>query len=538
MLNNEYWEDRYRAEEKARELADKRVAFQLQGVYQQHANNIQKEIDSFWQSYADKEGITKLEAKQRADKLDMVNVEFKARQLVERANRLRQRGQKVTSKDFTKAENDLMRLYNLKMKTSRLEVLQANIKLHQYDLALSEFEIIDKHLVESIRRENIFSAGVLNMTLGSFEASKISADSIVYANFNNATWSSRVWERQNELRDIVKKGVADTVLRGKGTNVLINNLKKEFDVSYGYARRLAVTESARVYSEAQKANYDANGVEWFEVMTELKACQICQPFNGKIFKVSELVPALNAPPFHPNCRCTTVPHFLIDLKRVGRDEEFLHADMNNKNQSSKYIAEDRGKMYNQDTRETKARFYSGQLLSKISKAEPKITSDMQRIAGENQLAGLEFRKKTAESLARKITADSQVENISSAEAASKINDALRYTTIFDSDTFTEEYSKMKQKLIAEGYRVVKVKNTWITNGPYKGVNTVIEKDGINFEMQYHTQESFDLKNGPLHELYEKRRLSSTTKAERHKLDAEMVKLSKTLKVPKNIERVE
>ena len=538
MLNNEYWEDRYRAEEKARELADKRVAFQLQGVYQQHANNIQKEIDSFWQSYADKEGITKLEAKQRADKLDMVNVEFKARQLVERANRLRQRGQKVTSKDFTKAENDLMRLYNLKMKTSRLEVLQANIKLHQYDLALSEFEIIDKHLVESIRRENIFSAGVLNMTLGSFEASKISADSIVYANFNNATWSSRVWERQNELRDIVKKGVADTVLRGKGTNVLINNLKKEFDVSYGYARRLAVTESARVYSEAQKANYDANGVEWFEVMTELKACQICQPFNRRIFKVSELVPALNAPPFHPNCRCTTVPHFLIDLKRVGRDEEFLHADMNNKNQSSKYIAEDRGKMYNQDTRETKARFYSGQLLSKISKAEPKITSDMQRIAGENQLAGLEFRKKTAESLARKITADSQVENISSAEAASKINDALRYTTIFDSDTFTEEYSKMKQKLIAEGYRVVKVKNTWITNGPYKGVNTVIEKDGINFEMQYHTQESFDLKNGPLHELYEKRRLSSTTKAERHKLDAEMVKLSKTLKVPKNIERVE
>lgn len=321
MLTNKYWEDRYRAEEKARELADKRVAYQLNGVYQQHANNIQKEIDSFWQRYADKEGITKLEAKQRADRLDMVNVEFKARQLVERANRLRQRGQKVTSEDFTKAENDLMRLYNLKMKTSRLGVLQANIKLHQYDLALSEFEIIDKHLTESIRRENLFSAGVLNLTLGSFEASKVSADSILYANFNNATWSSRIWERQSELRDIVKKGVADTVLRGKGTNVLINNLRKEFDVSYGYARRLAVTESARVYSEAQKANYDANSVEEFEIMTELKACQICQPFNGKIFKVSELVPALNAPPFHPNCRCTTVPHFR--KKQSNADEQMV-----------------------------------------------------------------------------------------------------------------------------------------------------------------------------------------------------------------------
>ena len=342
MLTSKYWEDRYRAEEKARELADKRVAYQLHGVYQQHANNIQKEIDSFWQRYADKEGITKLEAKQRADRLDMVNVEFKARQLVERANRLRQRGQKVTSNDFTKAENDLLKLYNLKMKTSRLEVLQANIKLHQYDLALSEFEIIDKHLTESIRRENLFSAGVLNMTLGSFEASKVSADSIVYANFYGSNWSTNIWTRQNELRDIVKKGVADTVLRGKGTNVLINNLRKEFDVSYGYARRLAVTESARVYSEAQKANYEANGVEEFEVMTELKACKICQPFNGKKFKVSELVPALNAPPFHPNCRCTTVPVFRKDSKRYGKDNDIDYKALNNK-----YVAKGGEKVYNQ-----------------------------------------------------------------------------------------------------------------------------------------------------------------------------------------------
>lgn len=309
MSLNKYWEDRYRAEEKAREMADKSTAQQLNGIYEQNRNNIQKEIDSFWQRYADSEGVTKLEAKQRADRLDMAVVEFRAKQLVERANRLRERGQQVTSRDFTKVENSLMKLYNLKMKTSRLEVLQANIQLHQYDLALNEFEIIDKHLTESIRRENLFSAGVLGDTLGSFTASKVSAVSLVFANFKGANWSNKLWTRQNELREVVRKGVADGVLRGQGTAHLINKLKKEFDVSYSYARRLAVTESARVYSEAQKANYEANGVDEFEIMTEAKACPICQPFNGKTDKVSELVPALNAPPFHPNCRCTTVPHF-------------------------------------------------------------------------------------------------------------------------------------------------------------------------------------------------------------------------------------
>ena len=127
----------------------------------------------------------------------------------------------------------------------------------------------------------------------------------------------------------------------KGTNVLINNLKKEFDVSYGYARRLAVTESARVYSEAQKSNYEANGVEEFESMTDLKACQTCQPFNGKIFKVSELVPALNAPTFQPNCRCTTVLHFRKDVHRYERDNDTDYKALN------KHVSKGREKMYNQ-----------------------------------------------------------------------------------------------------------------------------------------------------------------------------------------------
>ncbi|VMC42962.1 phage putative head morphogenesis protein, SPP1 gp7 family [Streptococcus pneumoniae] len=71
----------------------------------------------------------------------------------------------------------------------------------------------------------------------------------------------------------------------------------------------------------------------------------------------------------------------------------------------------------------------------------------------------------------------------------------------------------------------------------KWVNSVVEKDGINFEMQYHTQESFDLKNGSLHELYEKYRDTNTSDLERMKLFKEMLDLSNGLEIPKNIERV-
>ena len=56
-------------------------------------------------------------------------------------------------------------------------------------------------------------------------------------------------------------------------------------------------------------------------------------------------------------------------------------------------------------------------------------------------------------------------------------------------------------------------------------------------MQYHTQESFDLKNGSLYELYEKYRDTNTSDLERMKLFKEMLDLSNGLEIPKNIERV-
>ncbi|KXT72094.1 Phage protein [Streptococcus sp. DD10] len=110
------------------------------------------------------------------------------------------------------------------------------------------------------------------------------------------------------LRDVVRKGVQDAVLRGKGADILIKQLQKEFKTSYNYARRLAVTETARVYSEAQKANYNANDIEEYQVLAEAGACDICAPFDGEHFKTSEMVAGHNAAPFHPHCRCTTAPY--------------------------------------------------------------------------------------------------------------------------------------------------------------------------------------------------------------------------------------
>lgn len=361
-------------------------------------------------------------------------------------------------------------------------------------------------------------------------------------------YSDRIWSNTGALASSVKDELLVSLMTGRSVRDTSQAIAERFEVGQNKARRLVRTESAFFHNQMELLSYeDAEITKYkFVAVLDRRTSHICQEHDNKVYDTDKAVPGVNYPPMHPWCRSTTIAHDEdIDYSKLERRArnpktgkvEYVPADMSYDDWYSEYVAKRKQKEYNQGTRETKARFYSEQLLSKISKAEPKITSDMQRIAGENKLAGLEFRKKTAESLARKITTDSQAENISLSKATSKINDALRYTTIFDPDTFAKEYLKMKQELIAEGYKIVKVKNTWLIDGPYKGVNTVVEKDGINFEMQYHTQESFDLKNGPLHELYEKYRDTNISDQERIKLFKEMLNLSNELEIPKNIERV-
>ena len=361
-------------------------------------------------------------------------------------------------------------------------------------------------------------------------------------------YSDRIWSNTGALVSSVKDELLVSLMTGRSVRDTSQVIAERFEVGQNKARRLVRTESAFFHNQMELLSYeDAEITKYkFVAVLDRRTSKICQEHDNKVYDTDKAAPGVNYPPLHPWCRSTTIAHDddidYSKLERRARNPktgkvEYVPADMSYKEWYDKYVAKDRGKSYNQGASEAKAKLYSEQLLSKVSKAEPKITSDMKRIAGKNKLDGLEFRKKTAESLARKIIADSQAENISLSKAASKINDALRYTTIFEPDTFAKEYLKMKQELTTEGYKVVKVKNTWLIDGPYKGVNTVVEKDGINFEMQYHTQESFDLKNGSLHELYEKYRDTNTSDRERMKLFKEMFDLSNGLEIPKNIERV-
>lgn len=299
MDSRTYWKLREEAQLKRYIAEEAEYQKHIGGIYDYMMDQIQKEINGFYTKYAKKEGITLSEAKKRVSKLDIEEYGRKAAKYVK-------------EKDFSKEANEEMRLYNATMKINRLEMLKANIGLELVD-GFSELQkyydeiLTDRTLEEFERQAGILGGTVLNNAQA--------AHAIVNASFHNAKYSDRIWMYQDMLKAELDKLLRQGLIQGKHPRELARHLSKLFGVSKGNAERLMRTELARVQVEAQMQSFGRNGYEEYEfIALGAGACGICKELDGKHFKVKDRMPGENAPPMHPNCRCSTAAY-------VG-DEEF------------------------------------------------------------------------------------------------------------------------------------------------------------------------------------------------------------------------
>ncbi|HXT01652.1 MAG TPA: hypothetical protein VN915_13345 [Elusimicrobiota bacterium] len=144
------------------------------------------------------------------------------------------------------------------------------------------------------------------------------------------------------------------------------------------------------------------------------------------------------------------------------------------------------------------------LMAKAAAAEPRITVELQRVTEQNggELVGLKNRLKGAKSLTEKIAKDMKDKGMSADEAAGKIGDTVRYTSILPEESFTRGVDATLDGLKTKGYKIVKYKNTFQDGNVYKGINCQLRSpEGHLFELQFHTVESFELKSA-MHGEYE------------------------------------
>ena len=186
--------------------------------------------------------------------------------------------------------------------------------------------------------------------------------------------------------------------------------------------------------------------------------------------------------------------------------------------------------------------------------EPKITADLCDITDElgTELFGIKFRLKSAGENANGVCrfadkidgnmkkAEKAGHPISYKEAAEGVHDLVRYTMASTPKTLVPNYLETKEKLEAKGYRFVRVKNTWESysiNVPYRGVNTQVESPyGIIFELQFHTAESFVIKE-ITHEMYEIARDPRVSEEERTSQQKQAYELFDRMTAPDRISEI-
>ena len=153
MDSRTYWRRREELFQRWDIKNDKELAKKMKGVLTETSEEIQKEIDAFYSRYATKEGISLSEVNKRVSKMEVERFAKQAKEYVK-------------NRDFSDKANHELKIYNLKMKTSRLELLKAKVDLHligatsdmesmlhdgAYEQALMEYERDAGILADSVQ---------------------------------------------------------------------------------------------------------------------------------------------------------------------------------------------------------------------------------------------------------------------------------------------------------------------------------------------------------------------------------------------------
>jgi hypothetical protein len=189
-------------------------------------------------------------------------------------------------------------------------------------------------------------------------------------------------------------------------------------------------------------------------------------------------------------------------------------------------------------REAEIERLADDLIARAAAHEPAVSKLLQEVAGKvgGQMAGFEHRLKKRDSLVRKINTVLKA-TPGLAVSGVVINDALRYTLQVDDTPPGRHVEAIRTALGAlegAGHKVLKVKNYWPRGDNYSGVNSVLETpDGLQWELQFHTAESFRIQHRD-HELYEEMRKDDTPVATRREIYKKLAAPWEKVPIPRDM----
>ena len=329
--NAEYWR---RRAEKTKDISTQKAESFIADMERQYriaSRNIENEVNSFLTRFAQNEIMTLHKARKllNADELKDFKMELE--------DYIRMGEKNGISADWTKQLENASLLHRI----DRLEALKMQIDNQIETLAAYKEQGLNKTLGEVFEESyyrNIFDVQQM-MGQGSafavLDERKIKQAISKPWRYDGKTFSDSIWENKEKLKYSLERTLTQGIIRGSAPRKIAEAIAKETGRELYAAKRLVLTESAEMAERASEEGYRELGVKEIEIVVALdeRTCEVCGEMDGKHFPLDKAEGL--TPPFHPNCRCTTVPYFDDEFtqgeERAAKDEDgktyYVPADM-------------------------------------------------------------------------------------------------------------------------------------------------------------------------------------------------------------------
>ncbi|QHJ83697.1 MAG: hypothetical protein [Caudoviricetes sp.] len=269
----------------------------LNNLYNQALDDITDDINRNFIRYAKGQGMTMDEAMKLADKTDVTRFVDKVKQY-------------VADKDFSEQANADLKLYNLKIRVSRIKLLQLEISLEIDRLNGRITNITEDYLTQQAIDEYKRQSMILGQSVAYSVQSAKQLVNTAYslAGEGSYTFSTNIWKNTEQLKNKLNETLNKVILQGKNPNQFNKEFRDVFDVQPSQSGRLLITETARVQGDVQRDSYKQSGIDMYDIVYERRACQTCISIaKAGPYKLSETEVGTNMYPFHPNCMCSIMP---------------------------------------------------------------------------------------------------------------------------------------------------------------------------------------------------------------------------------------
>ena len=308
--NSDYWKDRAIENEKnARTTAEIGEA-ELRAIFSETSSKIQKEVDYWWNRFAKNNSLTIREAKKLMSNKELDELNWDVKEYIKN-------GIEAAITQLPYIESQLENA-SAKFHISRLNAL----KIQVLSISNEMFADVDKIVKESMKKvySDTYYKTAFNIqnAIGIYSDFARIDDNLLEKILSKpwaedgSNFSERIWGKYRpKLVNRLHKDLIDCVSRGRNPNEYTQAIAKDFNVSLKQAGDLILSEYNYFNERATQDCLNELDVEEYEILGTLDGvtCATCGGLDGKHYQLKDAVIGINSPPFHPRCRCTTIPYF-------------------------------------------------------------------------------------------------------------------------------------------------------------------------------------------------------------------------------------